>query len=52
MQKKVAKMGNKTAYKEERQKEKRKRERKIETDSQILACGMREKQKSCLISSD
>ena len=45
MQKKVDKMGNKTAYKEERQTEKRERDRKIKIESQILACGKGRKTK-------
>ena len=56
MQKKDDKVGNNTANKQERQREKRERERKIEIDSQkrnkFLLLRMREKQISCLITSD
>ena len=56
MQNKDDKVGNKTANKQERQREKREQERKIAIDSQkrskFWLLHMREKQKSCLITSD
>ena len=56
MQNKDDKVGNKTANKQERQRKKREQERKIEVHSQKRAkfwlLHMREKQKSCLITSD
>ena len=56
MQNKDDNVGNKTANKQERQRENREQERKIAIDSQkrskFLLLHMREKQKSCLITSD
>ena len=56
MQNKGDKVGNKTANKQERQRKKREQERKIEIDSQkrskFWLLRMREKQKSCLTTSD
>ena len=56
MQKKDDKVGNKTTYKEEKQRKKREWEKKIEIDSQkkkvqILVGRMCKKQKRCFITS-
>ena len=56
MQNKDDKVGNKTANKQGRQRERRQQERKIEIDSQkkpkFWLLRMREKQKSCSVTSD
>ena len=55
-QKKEDKVGHKTVNKKERQRKKRERERKIEIHSEKIfkfrLVGMREKQKSCLFTSE